>query len=305
MLARSRPLLPIALAISSCLPTALAWGAMGHETVAYIAQNFVSPRTAAFCKEILGSASNSSSSYLASVAPWADSYRYTEGGEFSSVFHYIDANDDPPVSCGVEFERDCPSEGCIVSAIQNYTDLLLDSDTSDELKLDALRFIIHFTGDIHQPLHDEALAVGGNDIAVTFNGSVENLHHIWDNNMPEAHAGGSSLSTAQTWATRLTKKIRSGAYRREAASWIADLDISDPRATAMGWARDANAYVCTTVIEPGLEYLESTDLAGEYYQAARPVFEELIARAGYRLAAWLDLIAAVAKGGGDCDHSYL
>jgi hypothetical protein len=97
---------------------------MGHETVAYIAQNFVSPRTAAFCKEILGSASNSSSSYLASVAPWADSYRYTEGGEFSSVFHYIDANDDPPVSCGVEFERDCPSEGCIVSAIQNYVSFL-------------------------------------------------------------------------------------------------------------------------------------------------------------------------------------
>ncbi|KAL3443362.1 S1/P1 nuclease [Aspergillus insuetus] len=294
-----RPLLPLTLALS-CLPRALAWGAMGHETVAYIAQHFVSPSTAAFCKEILGGASNSSASYLASVAPWADSYRYTEGGEFSSVFHYIDANDDPPVSCGVEFERDCPSEGCIVSAIQNYTNLLLDSKSSDELKLDALRFIIHFTGDIHQPLHDEALAVGGNDIAVTFNGSVENLHHIWDNNMPEAHAGGSSLSTAHAWATRLTKKIRTGTYKHKAAEWVKYLDISDPRATAMGWARDANAYVCSTVIEPGLEYLEETDLAGEYFQNARPVFEELIARAGLRLAAWLDLIAETVNGKSAC-----
>jgi hypothetical protein len=102
----------------------------------------------------------------------------------------------------------------------------------------------------------------------------------------------------------LTKKIRTGAYRQKAAEWVKDLDISDPRETAMGWARDANAYVCSTVIEPGLEYLETTDLAGEYFQSARPVFEELIARAGLRLAAWLDLIAEAVNGKSEC-RSYL
>ncbi|KAL3459681.1 S1/P1 nuclease [Aspergillus heterothallicus] len=178
------------------------------------------------------------------------------------------------------------------------TNLLLDHGTSDALKLDALRFIIHFIGDIHQPLHDENLAVGGNEIAVTFNGTSQNLHHIWDNNMPEAHAGGDTLATAHAWATRLTKKVRFGAYSGRAKAWVAHLDIADPRETALGWARDANGYVCSTVIEPGLEYLEEEDLAGEYYLAARPVFEELIARAGVRLAAWLDLI--VANGRSEC-----
>ncbi len=44
---------------------------------------------------------------------------------------------------------------------------------------DALRFIVHFIGDVHQPLHDEALELGGNDIDVTFAGSSTNLHAIW------------------------------------------------------------------------------------------------------------------------------
>lgn len=43
----------------------------------------------------------------------------------------------------------------------------------------ALKWIIHFLGDIHQPLHDEALEVGGNGIDVTYDGESTNLHHIW------------------------------------------------------------------------------------------------------------------------------
>lgn len=63
---------------------------------------------------------DTSANYLASVATYADSYRYTTAGTFSAPFHYIDAMDSPPESCGVDFERDCPEEGCIVSAINNY-----------------------------------------------------------------------------------------------------------------------------------------------------------------------------------------
>lgn len=54
-----------------------------------------------------------------------------------------------------------------------------ESSLSKTQKDDALRFIIHFVGDIHQPLHDEALKVGGNDIDVTWDGDSNNLHHIW------------------------------------------------------------------------------------------------------------------------------
>lgn len=148
-----------------------------------------------------------------------------------------------------------------------------------------------FVGDIHQPLHDENLDVGGNDIDVTFNGTSTNLHHIWDTNMLEADAGGSSLSTAKSFAATLTTRLQSGEYASQKASWLSGMNLSDPIGTAMGWASDANGYVCSTVLKPGLTYLKENDLSGEYYDDCKPVFEELLARAGYRLAAWLDLIA--------------
>lgn len=109
--------LPIALLAAAGLPTAFGWGAMGHEAVAYIASNFVASETESYFQDLLG---DTSADYLASVASWADSYRYTTEGKFSAPFHYIDANDDPPSSCGVEMSRDCGSEGCVVSAIANY-----------------------------------------------------------------------------------------------------------------------------------------------------------------------------------------
>lgn len=109
--------LPAAILALPVAPFAAAWGSMGHYTVAYIASNFVSSSTESYFQELLG---DSSSDYLANVAIWADSWRYTTEGSFSAVYHYIDALDDPPSSCDVDFERDCPEEGCIVSAIANY-----------------------------------------------------------------------------------------------------------------------------------------------------------------------------------------
>jgi len=60
--------------LSSQLPVVAAWGAMGHETVAYVASNFVTSATKTYFQDVLG---DTSASYLASVAPWADTYRYT------------------------------------------------------------------------------------------------------------------------------------------------------------------------------------------------------------------------------------
>lgn len=60
--------------LSTQLSQVAAWGAMGHETVAYVAQNFVTDATKTYFQDVLG---DTSSSYLASVAPWADTFRYT------------------------------------------------------------------------------------------------------------------------------------------------------------------------------------------------------------------------------------
>ncbi|GAW10688.1 hypothetical protein ANO14919_000230 [Xylariales sp. No.14919] len=132
---------PIALLASAALlPGAAAWGAMGHETIAYIASNFVSSATKAYFQDLLADAS---ADYLATVASWADSYRYTTAGSFSAPFHYIDANDSPPSACGVDFARDCGTGGCVVSAIQNYTTILLDGRYSAANHQIAAKMIIH------------------------------------------------------------------------------------------------------------------------------------------------------------------
>ena len=114
-------------------PTVYAWGNLGHETIAYVAQDFVSSETATFVQKILGS---TSSSYMASVATWADTYRYTSAGEWSEPLHFIDAKDkyvdnksqgrrkayqnSPPTACNVNFARDCATSKCVVGALTNF-----------------------------------------------------------------------------------------------------------------------------------------------------------------------------------------
>ncbi|KAK8080567.1 hypothetical protein PG997_008385 [Apiospora hydei] len=118
-------LLSAAAAASLLLPGVRAWGAMGHETVAYVATDFVAAGTRDYFQGLLA---DISTDYLAAVASWADPYGHTEAGKFSSGFHYIDAQDSLPSSCGVDLARDCGEGGCIVSAIANYTNRLLDVD---------------------------------------------------------------------------------------------------------------------------------------------------------------------------------
>lgn len=105
--------------------------------------------------------------------------------------------------------------------------------------------------------------------------------------MPEDDAGGYTLDIAQKWASILTARINPGDYASHSSSWLGGINVMDPVSSAMIWARDANSYVCSTVLKPGLDYLTSTDLSGNYYNDCKPVIEELIARAGYCLAAWL------------------
>ncbi|KAI9704668.1 MAG: hypothetical protein M1820_005416 [Bogoriella megaspora] len=273
------------------LPTALAWGELGHYTVGYIAQNFVASSTASWAKDILASGS-SNTSYLASVATWADSYRYTSAGSFSAPFHYIDAEDKPPSSCSVDYDRDCGEAGCSISAIANYTTRVQDGRRSVSDRQASLKFLVHIIGDLHQPLHDEALEVGGNDIDVKFGSESTNLHHIWDTEIPEKLVGGYALSDAQSWASTLTTAIKSGQYKSQAASWVSGIDLSDPVTTTLKWASEANADVCTVVLPQGQSYYVNKDLSTTYYNGAIDTVELQIARAGYRLAKWLDLIAA-------------
>lgn len=100
-------------------PTTLAWGKTGHAVVATIAQKYLTPQAQSYVSGLLGSGVS-----MASVASWADDYRYTTAGRFSAGFHYVDAEDNPPSSCSVAVSRDCGGS-CILTAIANYVGPLL------------------------------------------------------------------------------------------------------------------------------------------------------------------------------------
>lgn len=73
------------------------------------------------------------------------------------------------------------------------------------------------------------------------------------------------------------------------------MDVADPKTTTLQWAAEANAYVCSTVIPNGQAAVENVDLSGAYYKSAIEVVELQIARAGVRLAAYLDAVAKNQK----------
>jgi hypothetical protein len=205
----------------------------------------VAPETASFFQILLR---NSSSDYLAGVATWADSIRYTKWGHFTGPFHFIDAKDTPPTNCSVDFDRDCKQEGCVVSAIGNYTSRLLDPKLPAWERAQAAKFVIHFVGDIHQPLHTEDVARGGNGIHVLFDGVELNLHHVWDSSIAEKIVGGvrrQPYAEARRWASELSEDIRNGKFEAQKLDWLRGVDLDDPKEMALGWARQGNAFVCS------------------------------------------------------------
>lgn len=108
------PLLLTAAAASS----AAAWGTLGHQSVALVAQQYLLPET---IKSVQALLADTSTTYLGNIALWADSYRKELGGEFSAALHFVNGKDGPPPeSCEIIYPADCPAEGCIISAIGNY-----------------------------------------------------------------------------------------------------------------------------------------------------------------------------------------
>ncbi|KAL8950093.1 MAG: hypothetical protein Q9222_003857 [Ikaeria aurantiellina] len=275
-----------ALALLVSAPAAHAWGVVGHATVGTIADHYLTSQARSYVSSLLGAGVT-----MASVASWADDYRYTTAGRFSAPFHYIDAEDSPPSSCGVDLSRDCGAGGCIVSAITNYTQRVNDRRYTVAHRKEYLEFLIHFIGDITQPLHDEAELVGGNQIPVLWEGNKTNLHATWDTQMVEKDAGGYGAAVITSFSKKLIAAIDSGAYASQRASWISCTNVKTASACALKWAQDANAINCAYVLK-----MDETnkELDGAYYTGAKPYIEMQIAKGGYRLATWINNLAAAA-----------
>src|SRR5215469_2547710 len=152
----------------------LAWGPEGHDLVARIADAQLTPAARTQVAAILGPGVT-----MASVSSWADSVRRDRPD--SGPWHYVDI---PIDKKHLDMARDCPKGACVIHAIEDFEAQLRDPNTPPAKRKEALMFLIHFIGDMHQPLHSsDNKDKGGNDTHVVFNGRPGNLHGLWDSGL--------------------------------------------------------------------------------------------------------------------------
>jgi hypothetical protein len=167
-------------------------------------------------------------------------------------------------------------------------------------------FILHFFGDLHQPLHIENAYRGGNEIPVCFRKACArtNLHSVWDTLIPNKIAGLSSSPTheelkaaAAIWATELYEDTVAQAGDVGVDPLAECHDLVAPDSCSLKWASESNAWVCKYIMKESLEWLGSNDLSLEYYDGAKPIVVEQISKAGLRLAGWLEAIVKASTVG--------
>ncbi|KAF8581879.1 nuclease Le1 [Ramaria rubella] len=301
--------LTVAATIFVLLSGTAAWGELGHETVGC----FLAPQALKFVQTSLKADYNSS---LGPAAPWADTVREEKAYKWSAPLHFVDAEDSPlQGQCSVSESRDCGNGECIrtlcLTAIANYTTRVQDTSLSTTQRTEALKFLgeQHFIGDIGQPLHVEAYEVGGNDIDAVCSGDKTNLHAV-HTGMVEKNVDDNHEGTPQSYASDLVAAIKTGKYKSNAASWITCSSITEPvptssildltfanmisgRATIkplacpLAWAQDANSFDCTAVFN----FTTGEDLCtSTYFTNVVPIIDMQLAKQGYRLAAWLNVI---------------
>jgi hypothetical protein len=204
--------------------------------------------------------------HLYSIASWADEIRKQR--RETAPWHYVNI----PLGATYNARQDCPEpKSCVVEKITEFTRVMTDKTASREQRAEALKFVVHFVGDAHQPLHAVGEAKGGNGIHVQFLDSNRcgryecNLHGVWDTSLIQ-HTG----LNRQEYADRLEELIKS--------EHLAGQDGGTPEQ----WANESAALVKTAWVQDG------TDLDEGYYQREIKVVDRQMALAGLRLARLLN-----------------
>jgi hypothetical protein len=161
------------------VPSANAWGNEGHAVIAEIAEAQLTLRTRATVHDLLALENYS---HLAEIASWADYVRLQR--RYTARWHFVNIPLDVPT---YDPMRDCPHDDCVVARISLFAAVLSDQTASARNRLEALKFVTHFVGDVHQPLHaEDHYDHGGNMIRVSNYPRHASLHRLWDTDMIEA-----------------------------------------------------------------------------------------------------------------------
>lgn len=169
---------PAFLSIALFAPLfSFCWGVTGHRVIAEIAQNHLTKKAKKELHNLIGKET------LAQWANWADFIKSdtTHTWDKASKWHYVDLPANLDKEKFIATLKKLPGEN-LYTQIQAMSKQLADHSLSIEQRQIALRFLIHFVGDLHQPLHvGHEEDQGGNKIKVTWFDKPTNLHSVWDN----------------------------------------------------------------------------------------------------------------------------
>lgn len=203
-----------------------AWGPEGHQAVAILAERYLRPSTQAHVRDLLGAES------LEEASLWADQIAHSTRPE-TAPWHYIDI---PLRDSRIDMRTDCPEGQCVLAKTEEFATVLGNEQAGREARSEALKFVVHFVADLHQPLHcEDNHDKGGNTQQVIFEGHPDNLHWVWDTGLVEeisrdpralaAELGGEitdakraawETGTAESWVLESHRLAQTVAYRR---SW--------------------------------------------------------------------------------------
>ena len=282
----SRLIAGVALMAAALVPTAAtAWGYFGHRTTAEIAWANIEPETRAAIARLIAHERELGTPEcrirdLADAATWPDCVRrdYWRWG-YTAAWHY----QTEPVREDYDVRKNCSGGNCVSAQVERNFRILSDESLPANVRLEALAFMIHFTGDIHMPLHSgDDDDRGGNDIETAY-GIVPglNLHSIWDTALAERAITAADPPLVRRYSATEHASLAGGGpadWGRE--SWQLARDFVYP-----------NAFDRSPLEG---EMPDEAALTQEDIAAAVPVVERRVTQAGLRMADLLD--AAFAPG---------
>jgi hypothetical protein len=304
-------------------PVASAWGCKGHQTVALLAEKHLTPEARQMVQKLLGDSpvdpklkrwcGNATTSLIVDASTWPDDVRNERK---NGPWHYIDI---PRGKHKGELNEYCGAEGCVTRAIEEQRAILKDKSADPLKRSEAIRYLIHFVGDMHQPLHAINNADnGGNCVPVKYfrheplvnplhserEDYSPNLHQVWDTEIVERDM---EISNPFRYADELDEKFHAESAAWEASgihidNWAwesherAETAVYDAFPEKIGIEPDLKLKSCAENNHIGKRMFEKHLAVGEAYQTnAAKAAETALAQAGVRLAMILNDAAKAAN----------
>lgn len=279
----------LAAAIFALPQPALAWGDEGHEIIALIADAMLTPSARSQVDAMLALDEDPLSGHdIASAATWADHLRdaNADGARARTrQWHFANIEREEPSLSDACFGRPKlppaalasrgPAQACLVDKIDQFAAEIAAPDTAPDERLLALKFLLHFVGDLHQPLHaSDDFDRGGNDKRAAAEGiRAGNLHHYWDTEFVQM-LGRDPAQVARTLVGTITDTDRRRWSTGTPATWALESYQS----------ADRDAYG----LLPAPTRSGSYRLTNQYTEVALRDTRLQLAKAGTRLAALLN-----------------